>query len=329
VLTDLGLLIRHGGLRTPANNSPLAWLGVCVGPVAVAWLMTAGASRLARDERERRLAAWLPLLFGLALSLVFFALLRERYDYYWAALMPIPSVLAAIALVRIFAVVVARPSALGALGLVVLLLPTRVLAHWGMNYGSEQARAGEQRVLEFRDSAPTPVFDGLTASLFFKPYLVRGELETPVDRMFWAKKRVLSVADEMADAVRAETPEGAPITGSSTIAPLVALLAGRRMAANEVDTNSKTFRTGLRDEREFWQRACDDGVAAVIAGGGFFPMRYMRTPNPVRGQFRLHRRYEDHELRYGRPYRIEVWVLADGRERCTPSNEGSEPNGTL
>ncbi len=321
VITDVGLLFSRGALRVPANSNPLAWLGAILGPLLLLWMLwrqRGARSEEAINQSKNDAVNWLPLLAGLVLSLVFIALLRERYTFYWAALMPVPAMLAAIGLCRGARWLQAHPR--GGIATVVLLVlfPTRAVEHWGLAVpnGPELLRPGKVKPMDFRSSAPLQASDGLLASVFFKPYLVRGEIESPSDRFFWSRKKEFSIAEEVARAVVELTPEGRPITGSSTIAPLVALLAERRMASNEVDTNNKVFVTGLRDETEFWRTACDDGLAAVIAAGGFFPERKLQN-SPVRGQFRVARRFQDPKLRWGSSFRMSLWVLRDDLERCT------------
>ena len=48
------------------------------------------------------------------------------------------------------------------------------------------------------------------------------------------------------------------------MAPLIALLANRRIAAGEVDTNTKRFRTGLLDWNTYSTRICRDRVSWLI-----------------------------------------------------------------
>jgi len=106
------------------------------------------------------------------------------------------------------------------------------------------------------------------------------------------------------------------MSGSSTSAPLVALLAGRRMAANEVDTNFKVFSTKLRTDEEFWREACADGLAAIVSSGGYFSQRYMRQSPSVKAQFHLAKRFADPMLTYGGSRPIDLWLLNDGLTGC-------------
>ena len=86
----------------------------------------------------------------------------------------------------------------------------------------------------------------------------------------------------MAEFVRENTPESSTITGSSSLTPLIALLANRRMSADEVDTNFKVFDTGLREGGAFWKEACADRLSLIIGVG----MGWFREPSrdPMSGR---------------------------------------------
>jgi hypothetical protein len=321
IVADLSLLFGTDELRSLVENNPLAWLGAVVGSaVALAWLWWSRTH--APDRFLLQLRSWLPLLVGLVGSVVFVALLRERYEYYWVAMIPIPAILAAVGLAGLGHFLTESHSrgraAIAAVAVLLVLMPTRGVARWGLAHprSAEAGKPGEVKALDFRTSSPVPSLDGAIASLLYKPYLVRGELEAPVHRHFWSKKKRFSIPQQVADAVVALTPPGRPITGSSTSASLVALLAGRRMALDEVDTNIKVFQTGLRDPVQFWREACAEGVAAVVSSGGYFSERSMRRPNPVSGQFRLAERFTDPWLRWAGTSGVELWVLNEGLDRC-------------
>jgi hypothetical protein len=45
---------------------------------------------------------------------------------------------------------------------------------------------------------------------------------------------------------------------------LIALLSGRPLAADIVDTNAKTFTTGITSNREFFERVCQTPIAFLV-----------------------------------------------------------------
>jgi hypothetical protein len=63
----------------------------------------------------------------------------------------------------------------------------------------------------------------------------------------WHESRTLDVVDEVVATIKAETAPDDEIFGDSTTVPLFALLSGRRIAANAVDTNVQRFRSGAVD----------------------------------------------------------------------------------
>lgn len=63
-------------------------------------------------------------------------------------------------------------------------------------------------------------------------------------------------------------PEGGTLFGDSTSVPLVALLAGRRLAHDEADTNFMRFRSGVTPTRDFLDLLDAARPAAVILRPG-------------------------------------------------------------
>ncbi|MCU0662795.1 MAG: glycosyltransferase family 39 protein [Myxococcota bacterium] len=65
--------------------------------------------------------------------------------------------------------------------------------------------------------------------------------------LLWHESRVLDITEEAVAAVRANTTQQGEIFGDSGTVPLLALLSGRKIAANEADTNIQRYRSGLAD----------------------------------------------------------------------------------
>ncbi|MFH0862693.1 MAG: glycosyltransferase family 39 protein [Candidatus Altiarchaeota archaeon] len=70
-------------------------------------------------------------------------------------------------------------------------------------------------------------------------------------------------ADPMADYINSKTGPGDEVFGDSMSAPLIALLAGRRIALDEADTNIQRF-SGTTDIREFLGRLEQSPMKTVI-----------------------------------------------------------------
>jgi hypothetical protein len=71
--------------------------------------------------------------------------------------------------------------------------------------------------------------------------------------LLWHESRILDITDEAVKAVLAHTEAHGEIFGDSGTVPLLALLSGRRIAANEVDTNIQRYRSGMADPQSLIQ----------------------------------------------------------------------------
>jgi hypothetical protein len=90
----------------------------------------------------------------------------------------------------------------------------------------------------------------------------------------------------------------------------VALLAHRRLAGNEVDTNSKVFITGIVREADFWDSVCQDRPAYLIAASNSY-FAPSELPGKRAGSiFRYETTFEDHGLKQFRAFPIELWRRA-------------------
>lgn len=288
-----------------------------------------------------------------------FAQFKERFDFYYTLLLPPISLLAAgwfHGLIRMGRVAVGAgprwrrpkegpesrglrhappPWAIGVfaafIGLTLVWVPVNMWAN-RTAYPSEVTARGSSKgagqVLKFAwIDAPGPeAISEFTKRLLWKDHRVRGNLEYGLHHYLWSKKRWFSTADEIAEYIRTNSKREETITGSSTHAPMVALLAGRRMAGDHVDTNSKTFKTGVVSRKEFWTRACKDKVRFIVAGPrSYFSPRSMRRRPTVRKHFRLVREFHDPHLKHWRSVRLQLWE----RRRSTDTNvckyEGPQP----
>ena len=106
------------------------------------------------------------------------------------------------------------------------------------------------------------------------------------------------------------------------MAPLVALEAGRRLAAGVVDTNSKRFSSGLLDQDDFWRRVCADRARLLLSiGRSYFNARKLKRLPVVTRYFSRDRTFQDNQLSYGRTFPITFYK----RNGDTPC-EWSEPS---
>jgi hypothetical protein len=288
---NLKVLFTHRTMRGFFyHHGMLIYLGCMIAPAFLlarrgqTWVNQGFSAFRMNNSKKPRAALW---LLALPAGFCFFALLREQNSFYWAIFMPVPAALIAIAGKEIFDFLKTQRNALLAtVILCVALLPAFTLRAYG-NWHFERTNAGPTKIFPWRTTAPTDTLDSLTVSFFFKPFRVKGELEASHNHYFWDKKLYFSKAEKVADFVRENTPPSGTITGSSSLTPLVALLANRRMSADEVDTNFKVFDTGLREGRAFWQEACKDRLTLIVGVGmGWFlePRRDPQSGRFIRGR---------------------------------------------
>ena len=190
---------------------------------------------------------------------------------------------------------------------------------WKSEVTATSSSRGAGEVLRFDwTDAPGPAWlSSLTKATLWKGHRVRGSLESGLHHYLWSKKRSFSTAPEIARYIRDNSKPSDTITGASTYAPMVALLADRRMAADHVDTNSKTFKTGVVTPPEFWERACSDDLKFIIAGPrSYFSARAMRRRPTISRQFKLVEQYRDSRLKHWRDVTLELWERRPDVKAC-------------
>ena len=260
------------------------------------------------------------ILWLVALALfVEFAMFRELYSFYFTLIYPFCGLLLGYVVTRSVrlawsgVVDAAKPHGLGRLVTATALLAAFLAWEpWAANAGS--VFAGEVESRGQRNEypwTPAPVLTGLSGvveALWWKDHRIRGDMERGYHHYLWNKKRAFVTLPEIAAYVAAHSQPHETIAGASTVAPLVALEARRSLAAGEVDTNSKRFKTGLLDEEDYWEAICQDDVRFLVSTGRswFTRKRLSRSPT-VAKWFRPVRVFEDPSLRYRGSYRIVIY----------------------
>ena len=158
---------------------------------------------------------------------------------------------------------------------------------------------------------PAPVLPGLSdlaRAFWWEDYRLKGDIEPGYRHYLWTKKRGFASLDQVAAWVSAHTSPTDTLAGASTLAPLVALAADRRLAANEADTNNKRFKTGLLSEADYWDAVCADGVRLILATPrSYFTRERMDTMPTATRWFRLATVILDDELTYGGKFPIALY----------------------
>jgi hypothetical protein len=172
-------------------------------------------------------------------------------------------------------------------------------------FPKEIASMGERVAYTWK---PAPVMSSLSPvvrHLFWADHRKKGVMERGYRHYLWNKKRALASLPEIARYIKKHSDPQDTIAGSSTVAPLLALASDRRLAANEADTNSKRFKTGILSEKDYWDAICADRVRFIVSTSrSFFTPRRMQNHPMIQRGFRAVKRFEDPEIRHGGTFPI-------------------------
>jgi hypothetical protein len=116
----------------------------------------------------------------------------------------------------------------------------------------------------FRPGLLPDFLNSLVRATVWSDERVIGERYSGFTYLLWHESRVLDVADDMAREIEARTKEGDAIFGDSGTVPLLALMTGRRIAGNEVDTNIQRYRSGNADPDELVRRIDEPGTRLIL-----------------------------------------------------------------
>jgi hypothetical protein len=328
---NLGVMVGGNDFVKDVFYHAYLWVAALALPLVVvaSWLRFRGRAwrmllptTLFRSGPDGR--ALVVALVALALF-VEFAMFRELYSFYFALLYPFLALCAAYVIWRGIDLVArvgdatgrplgARASAALAFAAVIGLGLHGVVSHVNRGiFDDELEKVGGRNDYTWTDPPVLASFGGITKELFWEGSRLKAD-DTPGYRYYlWQKKRAFSVLDDVVAHVRAGSTADETITGASTLAPLVALLADRRMAADEIDTNQKRFAAGLLREDDFWRRVCDDKVRFVVGLQRSWFGRERMSSSPIASTaFTLDRVFEDRTLQYNAPLQIALYRRVDG-----------------
>ncbi|NOZ02927.1 MAG: hypothetical protein GXP54_13720 [Deltaproteobacteria bacterium] len=248
-----------------------------------------------------------------------YAALNEFYDFYAVPLMAFMAVPAAFFMLRVYSAARDAATLKGLVLPIVLIGAFSLHGAWARHLNqvlwpreSSAANAGKVVEYDWRKPDVPAALAGLSRFLFFSDRRVKGEV-TPYYRHYvWNKRLTFSEVYRIADYVRGHTKPEETITGASTIAPLVALVAGRRMAGDEADTNSKRFKAGVLTERDFFNEVCADKVRYIVsAPRSKFTRRFMEANSFIRANFKRDQQFMDMKLNHFRGYPITLYRRID------------------
>jgi hypothetical protein len=259
------------------------------------------------------------LFWWVAVSLfVQFALFRELYSFYFVLIYPLLALCLGWVVEACLELVTSSVSrswpvrrAALKLGSGALLL-TALLGWESLAYDA-QTRAFPKEVESIGERVsytwkPAPVLSSLSPvvrHLFWADHREKGVMERGYRHYLWNKKRALVSLPEIARYIQRHSAPEDTIAGSSTVAPLLALASDRRLAANEADTNSKRFKTGILSEEAYWDAICQDQVRFIVSTSrSFFTPGRMQNHPMIKRWFRAVKRFNDPEIRHGGTYPI-------------------------
>ena len=301
------------------------WLALGLPLAVAARLQLTGQSLVALvDPRQWWQRAPALLVWATTWALVLeFGSFKERYDFYFALILPGVSLVAAAFLAEAAEVgklllagerrALPWAAAIGAFALAWMSVDMGAnrAAYPSEMKGAKQDGKGPGERLQFEwVPAPGPTWvSEWTQALLWQGYRVRGSVETGVHHYLWSKKRWFSTAEAAADYIRANSQPDETITGASDYAPLLALLSGRRMAGNHVDTNSKVFNTGAVRLDHFWDEACKDKLKFIVAAPqSYFAQNDLAKRLTIVENFQRDKQFADPKLKHWKTLDYELWV---------------------
>ncbi len=133
-------------------------------------------------------------------------------------------------------------------------------------YERYMAKPPDQRVRAYTWQSPLLAegLDHVIRSVLWEDERVVGQSYPSFTYYLWHESRLLDITDSVVEKIEAHTPEEGEIFGDSGTVPLFALLSGRRIAANEVDTNFQRYRSGNADPAEIVSKIDSPRTSMII-----------------------------------------------------------------
>jgi hypothetical protein len=308
---------------TPAHLATVLAAGLLVGQALAARATPAARATWRAILSPRDLLTGTPAglaklgILGAALFFLQWAALGEVYDFYQVPMLCFAALAAG------YPFWVAFRAAREATSAVSLRVPALVAALFALHlpvadalnrslWPEELRHAGEVVRYEWQEPATLGALADVSRALYFRDQRVKGARSPAYNHYLWNKLLTFSTVDQLAEHVRERTMADETITGASTLAPLVALRAGRRMAADEADTNYKRFSSGMLTEAAFLERVCRDRVRYVVsASRSYFSSQLLASSPALRRAFAAERQVVDPRLTHGRGFTITLYRRRD------------------
>jgi hypothetical protein len=258
------------------HQTPLA-LGLL--PAAVAWSWSPARPRWRETLQGHAGLVLVASLGGVAACVAFLAVQPRVYHFYLLPALTLGAPVAAWAVVESARSVASQRWSLAG-GLAVAWLAVggaHVALYRSLPYA---ARTWGQASRYGWVDAPLPTWvNQVVRAVAWQDERVIGHEYPGVTYALWHESRLYDAADAVARDVARITTPGQSITGDSLAAPLAALVAGRRMAADIADTNTERFQSGRLSLDRFLRdvKADDLGAVVVFPGKRLASMPGVRT----------------------------------------------------
>lgn len=175
-------------------------------------------------------------------------------------------------------------------------------------FGEDIRKEGERIEYTYNQPHFPPAITEIARILYYKDHRIAGKTEPFYRHYIWNKNLSFEKAYEIASYVRSNTKEFETIAGASTIAPLIALLADRHIAAEEIDTNAKRFKSGLLSDEDFFRKVCSDNLKfLIITDRAYFSKRYLIHSDFLKYSFTQDKRFIDPSAQHFRPLEIYLY----------------------
>jgi hypothetical protein len=167
----------------------------------------------------------------------------------------------------------------------------------------EMSKPPAERVHSYtwRPGALPGCLDELVHRWIWRDERVIGEPYWSFTYLLWHESRVLDIADEVVEEIEKRSEPDDRIFGDSGTVPLFALLSGRGIAGDEVDTNIQRYRSGNADPEELVRRIDRPDTRLVILRHRFGVSGVRQVRELVASRYRL---VETFESVQGRVFRM-------------------------